>query len=105
MSDFTHQSRRRADVSVTFAVTRMRWQRAFIDLRSRWDRGGDTDFTYRAGLFSAVLLADLAFVIALFSIYRRRPEGRSGAVRCIWVRSLRMTTPGPVTKPRHRALR
>ena len=64
MSDFTHQSRRRADVSVTFAVTRMRWQRAFIDLRSRWDRGGDSHFTYRAALF---LLADLAFVIALFS--------------------------------------
>ena len=55
-------------MSVTFAVARMRWQRAFIDLKSRWDRGGDTDFTYKAALFSAVLLADLAFVIALFSI-------------------------------------
>jgi hypothetical protein len=66
MSDFAHQSQPRAGVFVRLAVARMRWRRAPVDLRSRVDEGGATDFTFKAALFSAVFFSDLVLWLRCF---------------------------------------
>ena len=65
MSDVAHQSQPRVRVSMALAVARKRWQRALADLRSRLNVGRGTDDLHIVALLSAVLVSDLALLIAL----------------------------------------
>jgi hypothetical protein len=69
MSDLAHQSQPRVGVLVTLAVAWKRWRRALADLRSRLNIGRDTDDLYIVALLSAVLVSDLALLIALLGAH------------------------------------